>query len=117
MPFRGECAALVFSGVDADLLQFFSYVEMLGEGAGLAGAELIRWSVYYARGADAELWASLPEVSSDDWVRFRSAVVEVYPGVSEDRRYSLADLEQLVEERFRFPVKSKVELGSSIGRS
>lgn len=62
-------------------------------------------------GADAELWASLPEASGDDWERFRSAVVEVYPGVSEDRRYALADLEQLVEECLRFPVKSNVELG------
>ena len=111
MPFRGDPVAPVFSGDDRDLLRFLADVCMLGEAAGLSGAELIRWATYYASEDDAELWAGLPESAGGDWPVFRSAVVKLYPGVSEDRRHSFADLESLSEQRSRASIKSKAELG------
>ena len=101
----------VFSGTDVDLLRFLSDVQTLADAARLPDAEIIRWSIYYANEVDSELWASLPEANGDDWVRFRSAVVGLYPTVSEDRRYALPDLFFLSAERSKAPIKSKAELG------
>lgn len=111
MPFRGDPVAPVFSGDDRDLLRFLGDVCMLGEAVGLSGAELIRWATYYASEDDAELWAGLPESAGGDWLVFRSAVIQLYPGVSEDRRYAFADLESLLEQRSRQSIESKAELG------
>ncbi|KLO04024.1 hypothetical protein SCHPADRAFT_789300, partial [Schizopora paradoxa] len=112
MPFRGDPVAPVFSGADRDLPRFLGDVCMLGEVAGLTDAELIRWATYYAREDDAELWAGLPESAGCNWLAFRAAVLQLYPGVSEDRRYRLADLISLSEERSQQPVESKAELGA-----
>ena len=111
MPFRGDPVAPVFSGDDRDLLRFLGDVCMLGEAVGLSGAELIRWATYYASEDDAELWAGLPESAGGDWLVFRSAVIQLYPGVSEDRRYAFTDLESLLEQRSRQSIESKAELG------
>lgn len=70
MPFRGDPVAPVFSGDDRDLLRFLGDVCMLGEAVGLSGAELIRWATYYASEDDAELWAGIPEATSEDWLVF-----------------------------------------------
>lgn len=111
MPFRGDPVAPVFSGTDSDLLRFFNGVLTLGLAAGLTEAELIRWATYYASQDEAELWASLPESAGDDWQCFQLAVLQFYPGVSEDHNNAFVNLIALTNERSKRSVESKVELG------
>jgi hypothetical protein len=61
----------------------------------------------------SELWESLTEFSdiTTTYSDFRQAIYKLYPGSGEERRWLVADLEKLVEERSRIGVHSLGDLG------
>lgn len=60
---------------------------------------------------DSELWELQTEGRRDTWDTFKSAVIELYPGADGDRKYSVNDLQTLVEDNAAVPVKNQNHFG------
>ena len=60
----------------------------------------------------SELWESLAEFNdvAKTYVNFRQAVYALYPGLEEERKWSVADMDKLVGERSRLGVLSLGDL-------
>ncbi|KIL56909.1 hypothetical protein M378DRAFT_38972, partial [Amanita muscaria Koide BX008] len=63
---------------------------------------------------DAELWATLTEytTATSTYDEFKTSVLQQYPGATEERKYSLADVDKLVGERLRLGIYSIEELAT-----
>ncbi|KZT21007.1 hypothetical protein NEOLEDRAFT_1182077 [Neolentinus lepideus HHB14362 ss-1] len=60
-----------------------------------------------------DLWKTLPEYSVEHtYVAFMAAVKTLYPAVSEDRRYTVGDLDRLTGERARIGIHNLTDLTS-----
>ncbi|KZT26852.1 hypothetical protein NEOLEDRAFT_1051568, partial [Neolentinus lepideus HHB14362 ss-1] len=67
----------------------------------------------YVPMAVEDLWKTLPEYSVEHtYVAFVAAVKTLYPAVSEDRRYTVGDLDQLTGERTRIGIHTLADLAS-----
>jgi hypothetical protein len=49
----------------------------------------------YAIQEDNELWSMLPKAEAQlpDYIRFRDAIVKLYPGADDERKYAESDLQ------------------------
>ncbi|KZT18204.1 hypothetical protein NEOLEDRAFT_1029161, partial [Neolentinus lepideus HHB14362 ss-1] len=67
----------------------------------------------YVPMAVEDLWKTLPEYSVEHtYVAFVAAVKTLYPAVSEDRRYTVGDLDRLTGERARIGIHTLADLAS-----
>lgn len=84
---------------------FFEDVEELAQRASLDVAKTIKWACRYA-GAESESWQYVPCLQNHQvptsFSVFRREVMEQYPHLSEDDRYTIDDLEKLVQQTARF---------------
>jgi hypothetical protein len=71
-----------------------------------------KYAVRYLEIDSADLWETLPQYqapySYDDFVQ---AVFVLYPGASEERRWSMADVDTLIGERLRIGIMTMQDLG------
>jgi len=111
MPARGHSTAPTFDGQPLNLIRFFDEVGSLGDDARIDDQAKIAYSLRYARLDDYEIWKTLPEATGIDFLAFRTAVTALYPGAEDDRRYSVTDLEKLVEVQARLGIRNRAELG------
>jgi len=72
-----------------------------------------RHTCYYVDFETAELWESLAEFGdhAKSFANFVQAIYKLYPGSEEERRWLVADLDKIVEERSRIGVCSLGDLG------
>jgi hypothetical protein len=112
MPIRGTNRAPTFDGNGEDLLRFFEDVNDHADLARLPDIDRICWAIWYANVQDAETWKLLPSytarISFED---FKDEVIELYPDIDSDRKYTVGDLERLVEEYQQKKILSKETLG------
>ena len=68
---------------------------------------------YYVDFETAELWESLTEFGDHarSFANFVQAIYKLYPGSEEERRWLVADLDKIVEERRRIGVRLLGDLG------
>ncbi len=111
MPVRGHSTAPKFDGRPQLLNHFFDDVGYLADQATLNNTEKIRWACRYAEFDEAELWESLTERNSNSFADFQAAVCKLYPGVKDDRKYSVADLDCLTESQACIGINNRTELG------
>jgi hypothetical protein len=66
----------------------------------------------YASREDNELWSTLPEAKAQvpDYTRFRDAVVKLYPGADDERKYAESDLQWLIDTQWQYGIESRAEL-------
>ena len=93
---------------------FFDDVEELARRADLNVAATINWACRYA-GSESESWKYLAcfkngqvPVSFDV---FRHEVLQMYPHLDEERRYSIRDLEKFIEDTAALADMSREDLG------
>jgi hypothetical protein len=81
--------------------------------AGLNEEGKIRHALYYASREDNELWSTLPEAIAQpaDYARFHDAVVKLYPGADDERKYAESDLEWLINMQRQYGIESRAEIG------
>jgi hypothetical protein len=115
MPTRGDHAALHFDPKQPrELRRYFADLDFLFKRSHISNdQERKGHACYYLDFTTAELWESLLEFSNRDklFADFALAIYKLYPGSESDRKWSIADLEKLVEERSRIGVHSLGDLG------
>jgi hypothetical protein len=113
MPACGHSTAPRFDGNALNLRLYFDEVESLSIDAGLNEEGKIRHALRYASREDNELWSTLPEAQAQapDYARFRDAVVKLYPGADDERKYAESDLQWLIDTQQQYGIESRAELG------
>jgi hypothetical protein len=55
----------------------------------------------------------LPEAKAQlpDYTRFRDAIVQLYPGPDDERKYAESDLQWLIDTQRQYGIESRAELG------
>jgi hypothetical protein len=73
----------------------------------------IHHALHYTSREDNELWSTLPkaEAQAPDYARFRDAIIKLYPGADDERKYAESDLEWLINTQRQYGIESKAELG------
>ncbi|CDO72058.1 hypothetical protein BN946_scf184962.g1, partial [Trametes cinnabarina] len=116
MPARGHATAPTFDPEQPRTLRrFFQDLETLFERSGVeADRQKKEWVVRYLPINVAELCKSLPEYYADDksYEDFRQAIIALYPGASDERKYSVADVENLVAKHAKSSIANISELSA-----
>jgi hypothetical protein len=69
------------------------------------------FAVHYVDISSAELWELLPEFeATSTYVEFVAAVKTLYPGASDDRKWTMADMDKLTGEYTRVGINSAADL-------
>ncbi|KAF5380618.1 hypothetical protein D9615_004771 [Tricholomella constricta] len=114
MPARGQSSAPTFVPERArELRRYFSDLNHLFIECNVVDEqEKKTHTTRYTDIDTADLWEQLDEfavgTTYDDW---RKAIMALYPGASEERKYSMADLDYLIRERHRLGIQSNSDLG------
>ncbi|KAF5379364.1 hypothetical protein D9615_006589 [Tricholomella constricta] len=114
MPSRGQSSAPTFVPERArELRRYFSDLNHLFIECNVVDEQEKKMhATRYTDIDTADLWEQLDEfavgTTYDDW---RKAIMALYPGASEERKYSMADLDHLLRERHRLGIQSNSDLG------
>ena len=111
MPTRNHHSAPKFDGKPASLSPFLDEVEQLAEGCGLSLKQHIEWAIRYAPNDERELWQLQTAVGTEDWELFKKELFELYPGSTGERKYSIANLQYLVEKQSNANIEDAEEFG------
>ena len=120
MPLHGERSALEFTGDGRTLRWFWEDLDRLLERAAVAGVEdKMYWATVYASEDDGFLWKDIAKARVTDagaqrgltWDEFKSRVSKLYLNADDDRRYTVADLEQLVRQTAAKGIRMQTDLG------
>lgn len=114
MPPRGHSTAPRFlPDQPRELRRYFDDLELLFTRSRIvADADKKFYARHYADVDTAELWASIPTSGpTATWAEFVAAVIALYPGAADDRKWTLADFDRLVGEQSRLGIHNAVELG------
>jgi hypothetical protein len=65
----------------------------------LTGKQKIEWTIRYSPNEERELWQMQESVTTEDWKQFKKELFELYPGSSGERKYSIANLQTLIEKQ------------------
>ncbi|KAL7277220.1 hypothetical protein ACG7TL_009070 [Trametes sanguinea] len=116
MPPRGDPRAPYFDPDNPRTLRrFFQDLEALFERSGVeSDAQKKQWVLRYFSIDVADLCENLPECADETktYDDFKRAIIALYPGADDSRKYSLADVENLVARRASAPIATAAELSS-----
>jgi hypothetical protein len=85
---------------------------LLSIDAGLYKEGKVCHALHYASQEDNELWSTLPEAEAEapDYAQFCDAVVKLYPGADDERKYAESDLQWLIDTQRQYGIESRAEL-------
>ncbi|KAJ7053186.1 hypothetical protein C8F01DRAFT_1260836 [Mycena amicta] len=113
MPTRGERVAPVFdSAKPRELTRFFADLERLFTRATVADAEEKKsYATSYLSVRDQDAWESRAEFAdaTKTYEEFKAAVYKLYPAANPNKKYTVAFLEDLVEQTARKGIRSLTE--------
>ena len=106
-----------FSQDPAGFDDFFGDVTELARRAGLSNSDTIKWAIRYA-GSEGESWKHVPcyvnapaNGPGPTLAEFKEGVLKIYPQLSSDRRYTLGDLDLLVNRTQDYREMKRDDLG------
>jgi hypothetical protein len=111
MPARNHHSAPQFDGKSEELDRYFSDLDRLASRANLNGQDKIEYALHYVSVKISQLWGRLPESTGADWAAFKKAVLALYPETVEERKFTVLDLENLVERQAALPLSTRDHLG------
>ena len=79
-------------------------VKQIAQSCGLSAKQQIEWAVCYAPNI-RELWEMQKSVKTDNWDQFKKELFKLYPGSSGERKYSITNLQMLVEKQATVKIK------------
>lgn len=112
MPSRSHHSAPKFDSKPASLSPFLDEVEQLGQSCGLSSKQTIEWAVRYAPNDERELWQMQEAVATEDWEQFKKEIFELYPGSTGERKYSIANLQTLIEKQALVNIEDSDDFGT-----
>ena len=93
---------------------FFDDVNELGNRATLTDKDKIRWACRYAS-SESEAWLRVPCMTAANanptFATFRGEVLKIYPQLADGLRYTLSDLQRLVDGTSSRQSLDREELG------
>jgi hypothetical protein len=98
-----------------ELKRFFEELANLFGPANItADSEKKSQTVRYVEVDTADMWRSLPEFSNEEasYEDWKKKVVSLYPGASEEKRWSIADLDKVIGERARIGIHTIGDFGA-----
>lgn len=111
MPTRGHHSAPKFDGCPSYLKRFFDDIEQLAARTRITDTQCIEYALRYLEPEEEELWKTRAEARGNNWEEFKSGIVKLYSGAEDDRKYSVADLEWLMEKQAEVAIRNKADLG------
>ena len=108
---RNHHSAPKFDNKPASLAPFLDDVTQVAQSCGLSPKQQIEWAVRYAPDEVRELWEMQESVGTDDWDQFKKELFELYPGSSGERKYSIVNLQTLVEKQASVKIKDTEDFG------
>ena len=111
MPTRNHHSAPKFDGKATSLSPFLDEVEQLGEMCSLTFKQKIEWAIRYAPNEERELWEMQESVGTEEWEKFKKELFELYPGSSGERKYSIANLQSLIEKQASSRIEDAEDFG------
>ncbi|EIW58983.1 uncharacterized protein TRAVEDRAFT_48115 [Trametes versicolor FP-101664 SS1] len=115
MPARGHATAPTFdSSEPRNLRRFFQDLETLFEITGVMDPkQQKKWVTQYVPIKESEFYEEMAEFKDETktFKEFHSAIYAAHPGASETRKFSNAEVDQLLESRSRAPITTSSELG------
>jgi len=116
MPARGHSSAPKFdSKVPRELPRYFAELEVLFQKCKINDDQEKKiWARHYTDIDTADTWSFLPECTDNtkSYNEFVQAVKRMYPGTSDTRRWTIADMDKLIGEQLRIGIHSISELSS-----
>lgn len=112
MPTRNHHSAPKFDGKAASLSPFLDEVEQLGEACGLSPKQIIEWAIRYAPNEERELWEMQESVGTEEWKKFKKELFELYPGSTGERKYSIANLQTLIDKQALANIEEAEDFGA-----
>jgi hypothetical protein len=112
MPTHSHSTVPHFDGNALNLHLYFDEVELLSIDAGLNKEGKIRHALRYTSREDNELWLTLPEAKAQapNYAQFCDAIIKLYPGADDERKYAESDLEQLINTQRQYRIESRAKL-------
>jgi hypothetical protein len=112
MPIHGSHQAPTFDGKNKNLLHFFEDISDHTNLTNINNADHIKWTVHYANVQDSKTWKLLPTYAiGNNFNNFKAEVIALYPGIDSNGKYTVGDLEQLVDDSHQKRILSKETLG------
>jgi len=99
MPSPGNQSAPRFDGHPPSLKRFFDEMDYLGNACGLSPTEKIQHMLCYLDFCKYETWRTCRSARGFDWDAFKAEITALYPGADEDHKYTVVDLEILVDKQ------------------
>ena len=112
MPSRSHHSAPKFDSKPASLSPFLDEVEQLAASCALSPKQTIEWAVRYAPNDERELWQMQEAVGTEDWEQFKKEIFELYPGSTGERKYSIANLQTLIEKQALENIEDSDDFGT-----
>ncbi|KAI0946841.1 hypothetical protein AcW1_010182 [Taiwanofungus camphoratus] len=116
MPPRGHSTAPIFDPTEVRLLRrYFQDIEVFFTQCRIVDdAEKKSWAIRYPSIDIADLWETLKSFSDQikTYAQWKADVLALYPGTNDTRKWSLADMDQLIGERTRIGIHNAADLGS-----
>ena len=99
MPMANSCEAPQFSSDLNGFKNFFQDVKFLADRCNLSKANRITWAIRYAS-AEGPAWELVPccHLDTATFDKFKEEVTALYPHINEACRYTLGDLDRLVNK-------------------
>jgi hypothetical protein len=106
MPACGHSTVPRFDGNALNLCLYFDKVESLSIDTGLNKEGKVRHTLHYANQEDNELWSTLPEAKAQvpDYAQFCDAIIKLYPGADDKRKYAKSDLQRLIDTQWKYGI-------------
>ena len=112
MPSRSHHSAPKFDGKPSSLSPFLDEVEQLAKSCALSSKQTIEWAVRYAPNDERELWQMQEAAATEDWEQFKKEIYELYPGSTGERKYSIANLQTLIEKQALVNIEDSDDFGT-----
>jgi hypothetical protein len=114
MPARGHTTAPKFSpDQPRELRYYFNELEHLFDAASVTDeAQKKKFAIRYLDFQVADLWEGIPEFGTGDYEAFKKAILKLYPGSEEERKWTMADLDKLIGEQLRLGIFSVADFGA-----
>ena len=115
MPAKGHSTAPKFSADQPrELRQYFEELDNLFTGAAITDDQIKKsQACRYLDFESADLWQNIPSFTAgstyDNW---KEELYKLYPGAEADKKYTVADMDKLVGERYRAGIYTLEDLAS-----
>ena len=86
-------------------------MDYLGNACGLSPIEKIQYTLCYLDFCEYETWRTHRSACGYNWDAFKAEITALYPGADENRKYTVVDLEILVDKQTHEPMQSRYQFG------